>query len=151
MVKESILKRLLGAATVAGMAGSVLPAQAGSTGNGAAFLDAQFREPWCVVARGKLPRLLMPEATHLVHYHYVDEGSCLTRTEYGRDGAALSAGDVVVFPHGDSHLLGSDLQLAPHSIADMIRPPRRGEVTRVQHGGDGAKTRLVCGFLACDQ
>ena len=51
--------------------------------NGAAFLDAQFREPWCVVARGRLPRLLMPEATHLVHYHYVDEGSCLTRTEDG--------------------------------------------------------------------
>ena len=118
--------------------------------NGAAFLDAQFREPWCVVARGRLPRLLMPEATHLVHYHYVDEGSCLTRTEDGRDEASLSAGDVVVFPHGDSHLLGTDLQLAAHSIADMIRPPRRGEVARVQHGGDGAKTRLICGFLACD-
>src|SRR5437764_487967 len=25
--------------------------------NGAAFLDAEFREPWCVVARGRLPRL----------------------------------------------------------------------------------------------
>ena len=36
MVKESILKGLLGVATVVGMAGNVLPAQAGSTGNGTA-------------------------------------------------------------------------------------------------------------------
>jgi AraC family transcriptional regulator, alkane utilization regulator len=118
--------------------------------NGAAFLDAEFREPWCVVARGRLARMLMPEATHFIHYHYVAEGPCLTRTEDGRAEAALSAGDVVVFPYGDSHVVGTDLQLAPRSIADIIRPPGRSEVARVRYGGDGAKTRLICGFLACD-
>jgi AraC-like DNA-binding protein len=118
--------------------------------NGAAFLDAEFYEPWCVVARGRLPRLLMPEATHFIHYHYVAEGSCLTRTEDGRAETALAAGDIVVFPYGDSHVVGTDLQLAPRSVADIIRPPGRGEVARVQYGGDGAKTHLVCGFLACD-
>ena len=123
--------------------------------NGAAFLDAEFSEPWCVVARGRLCRLLMPEATHFIHYHYVAEGSCLTRTEGGRAETALAPGDVVVFPYGDDHVVGSDLRLTPGSIADIIRPPGRGEVARVQYGGDvsggnGAKTRLICGFLACD-
>jgi AraC family transcriptional regulator, alkane utilization regulator len=118
--------------------------------NGAVFLDAEFREPWCVAARGRLCRLLMPEATHFIHYHYVAEGSCLIRTEDGAAEAALVAGDVVVFPHGDDHLVGSDLRLAPGSIADIIRPPGRGEVARVQYGGGGAKARLICGFLACD-
>jgi AraC family transcriptional regulator, alkane utilization regulator len=118
--------------------------------NGAAFLDAEFREPWCVVARGRFCRMLMPEASHFIHYHYVVEGSCRIRTEDGRAETALAAGDVVVFPNGDDHILGSDLGLAPGSIADVIRPPARGEVARVQYGGDGAKTRLVCGFLACD-
>ena len=118
--------------------------------NGAAFLDAEFREPWCVVARGRLCRLLMPDAIHFIHYHYVAEGSCRIRTEDGRAETALAAGDVVVFPNGDNHILGSDLQLTPGSIADIIRPPARGEVARVQYGGDGARSRLVCGFLACD-
>jgi AraC-like DNA-binding protein len=118
--------------------------------NGAAFLDAEFREPWCVVARGRVCRMLMPAAGHFIHYHYVAEGSCRIRTEDGRAEAALTAGDVVVFPHGDDHIVGSDLRLAPISVADIIRPPGRGEVARVQYGGDGAKTRIVCGFLACD-
>src|SRR5947199_5802833 len=73
--------------------------------NGAAFLDAEFSEPWCVVARGRLCRALMPEATHFIHYHYVAEGSCLTRTEDGRAETTLAAGDVVVFPHGGDHLV----------------------------------------------
>ena len=118
--------------------------------NGAAFLDAEFREPWCVVARGKFARVLMPEAEHFIHYHFVVEGSCATRTEDGRAATALEAGDVVVFPQGDAHVVGSDLQLAARSLAEIMRPPGRGEIALVRYGGDGEKTRLVCGFLACD-
>ena len=47
--------------------------------------------------------MLMPEATHFIHYHFVAEGACLIRTEDGRAEAALSAGDVVVFRGDQRH------------------------------------------------
>jgi AraC-like DNA-binding protein len=116
---------------------------------GAVFLDAEFGEPWCIAAQGKMARLLMPAAEHFIHYHYVVEGGCCAQVDKP-DGMRLEAGDVVVFPHGDPHIMGSDLSLAPVALGNLLAPPKRGEVARVRHGGDGATTRLVCGFLACD-
>lgn len=116
---------------------------------GGVFLDAEFGEPWCIAARGKFQRFLMPEAQHLVHFHFIAEGRCSARTGAGPE-IKLETGDVVVLPHGDELLIGSNLDLAPGSLADVIAPPRRGEVLVVRYGGDGTKARMVCGFLACD-
>jgi AraC-like DNA-binding protein len=33
---------------------------------------------------------------------------------------------------------------------DIIQPPKDGGLFSIHHGGDGARTRLVCGFLGCD-
>jgi AraC family transcriptional regulator, alkane utilization regulator len=117
---------------------------------GAVFLDAEFRAPWCVVARGKFARLLMPSAEHFVHYHYILEGRCEARVEGQESRTALAAGDVVVFPHGDAHVMASDLHLEPRSLAEIVKPPDRGEVALVQYGANGEMTRVVCGFLGCD-
>jgi AraC family transcriptional regulator, alkane utilization regulator len=116
---------------------------------GAVFLSAEFRAPWCIAARGKVARLLMPEAEHFIHYHYVVDGRFQASLK-GADEVALEAGDVLVFPHGDPHLMGSSLHLAPLPLADMIVPPKPGEVASVRHGGDGEPARIICGFLACD-
>ena len=57
---------------------------------------------------------------------------------------------MVLFPRNDLHLLGSDLDLPPVMASDIIQPPRDGGLFSIHHGGDGARTRLVCGFLGCD-
>ena len=33
---------------------------------------------------------------------------------------------------------------------DIIQPPKDGGLYSIHHGGDGARTRLICGFLGCD-
>jgi AraC family transcriptional regulator, alkane utilization regulator len=116
--------------------------------SGAVFLDAEFRDPWCILVRGLLLRQLVPSAEHLISYHYIAEGRCQTKV----DGEALDleAGDVVAFPHGDPHVMGSALQLAPVPMAEVLRTLKRGELRFVRHGGAGQATRVVCGFLACD-
>ena len=40
--------------------------------------------------------------------------------------------------------------LAPVPGSDIIRPPRDGGLYTIHHGGDGRRTRLICGYLGCD-
>jgi len=115
---------------------------------GATFLDAEFRDPWCIVVCEMLQRRLVPAAEHFISYHYIADGRC--QTKVGGELTVLEAGDVVAYPHGDMHIMGSALHLAPAPMAEMLETVKRGEVTFVRHGGAGEATRAVCGFLACD-
>jgi hypothetical protein len=117
---------------------------------GAVFLDAEFREPWNIAARGVMARLLMPEAGHFIHYHYIVEGRCRAQVD-GETALDLQAGEVVVFPLGDPHVLGSHLHPAAFPLSKMLFPPQQGGVAVIQYGGNGGSTRIVCGFLACDR
>jgi AraC-like DNA-binding protein len=46
--------------------------------------------------------------------------------------------------------MGSDLGLPPVMGRDVIRPPGEGGLFSIRHGGDGARTSLVCGLLGYD-
>jgi hypothetical protein len=45
--------------------------------------------------------------------------------------------------------MGSDLSLPPVPGSDIIHPPKDGGLFSIHHGGDGARTLMVCGFLGC--
>jgi len=121
---------------------------------GGVFLHAEFFEPWCMAARVGpehcTPALGRP-ASHLILYHYVVEGELRVRVG-GESGAdlVLRAGDVVLLPRNDVHLVGSDLTLPPVAGIDIIQPPRDGGLFTIHHGGSGRRTRMICGFLGCD-
>jgi AraC-like DNA-binding protein len=120
---------------------------------GGVFLHAEFSAPWCVAGR------LSPEhcapalgpASHLIIYHYVIEGSFRIRVE-GEDGKELvvEAGEIVLLPRNDLHLIGSDLSVPPVVGSDIIHPPKDGGLSSIHHGGAGERTRMICGFLGCN-
>jgi AraC-like DNA-binding protein len=122
---------------------------------GAVFIDACFAAPWCVRSSYGInnadPRL--PEGSHVVFFHLVTEGECLVRLDSGGELVRARAGDLIVFPHDDQHLLGSDLGLLPVASADTIRGDARDgmQLTKVRPGGEGAATSCVCGFVACSR
>jgi AraC-like DNA-binding protein len=62
----------------------------------------------------------------------------------------LGAGDVVLLPRNDLHLVGSDLTLSPVAGSDIIQPPKDGGLFSIHHGGSGRRTRMICGFLGCN-
>jgi AraC-like DNA-binding protein len=62
----------------------------------------------------------------------------------------LGAGDVVLLPRNDLHLVGSDLTLPPVAGSDIIQPPKDGGLFTIHHGGSGKRTRMICGFLGHD-
>ena len=70
---------------------------------GALFLNAEFREPWCVNApRGSdFAPILCPGAPELAIVHLVLEGRCWIRLP-GGEAVALEAGDVATLPRGDA-------------------------------------------------
>ena len=120
---------------------------------GGVFLHADFFAPWCMAARVG-PEHCAPvlgRASHLILYHYVVEGELRIRID-GEDGEGLvlGAGDVVLLPRNDLHLVGSDLTLPPVAGSDIIQPPRDGGLFSIHHGGSGGRTRMICGFLGCD-
>jgi AraC-like DNA-binding protein len=45
--------------------------------------------------------------------------------------------------------MGSDLRLPPVAGRDIIQPPKDGGLFSIHHGGDGRRTRMVCGYLGC--
>ena len=75
---------------------------------GALFFSADFSAPWAFAtpASKALASALSPGAPHLVVYHLVIDGAARATLPGGRS-LPLGPGDVVVFPHGDSHELSS--------------------------------------------
>lgn len=86
--------------------------------------------------------------TGVVPFHIVAEGACWLKME-GQD-ALLEEGDIVAFPFGTGHQLGSGRGgrlVTP--MGDL--PPKPWRQLPVLHYGDEeSRTRLLCGFLQCD-
>jgi AraC-like DNA-binding protein len=119
---------------------------------GGVFLHAEFFAPWCIAARVG-PEHCSPAlgpVSDLILYHYVIEGEFHIRVEGGdSEGLVIGAGEVVLLPRNDLHLIGSDLSLPPVAGSDIIHPPKDGGLFSIHHGGAGERTRMICGFLGC--
>ena len=121
---------------------------------GAAFLDAKFSAPWCAIvpADSALCSAYLPPAECIVSFHLVTEGRCWAMLPDDRGGALqIDAGDVIVVPRGETHIIGSSTDLAPEVLAPLLAnqvATRPGEVITLEYGGGEAVTHMVCGFLA---
>src|SRR5262245_23740957 len=75
---------------------------------GAVFFDIHAAEPWVAEtpAGDAIVGAMFPGAEHLVSYHVITHGSCWAGA-LGEPPVQLSAGDVIVFPHGDPHVMSS--------------------------------------------
>ena len=117
---------------------------------GGVFLHAEFTAPWCIAVRmaaADCAPALGP-ATHLVLFHYVVEGEFRLRLD-GEEAMSLGPGEIVLLPRNDPHLMGTDLNLPPVVGREIIQAPRDGGLATIRHGGTGAPTRMVCGFVGC--
>ena len=114
--------------------------------------QAHLAEP---IAQALVAKTLMPEADHFIPYHLLVEGTCYARLLDG-EFVELSAGDLVMFPAGDRHVLATasdaSLRLAPTEITgESLSYLKRNEIVPFKSGDKGSATRIVCGYLACDK
>lgn len=124
---------------------------------GAVFLDARFSAPWCLTSEQNeaLCSAYLPPSDRVVSFHFITAGKCWAMLPDDPAGAIdLSAGDILVVPQGEAHIMGSarDLQPVPAAalLADKVEASA-GEVMTLVHGGGGEQTQIVCGFLAVQE
>lgn len=118
--------------------------------NGAYFYLVEASAPWsvrAVAARELVPRVL-PEAEHLISYHILLSGRCWGGLD-GESQVEMKPGDVIVFPHGDAHLMSSEEGLGARATRDQSTPNRYPETVLLGPDPD-RDTTFVCGFLGCD-
>lgn len=127
--------------------------------SGAVFYEVEAQAPWVAAAAPALeqaPRV-MPGFGHVMEYHVVSRGRCwVALADEPGSPQALGPGSVVVFPHGDAHVLSSDPACRPGPGQGVVRHSLQGEALPFFLGegpGDDSATnaRLVCGFLGCDR
>lgn len=119
--------------------------------DGAFFFAVEAAEPWSVealAARELSPRI-MPAAEHLISYHILTEGRCYGGL-IGEDQVELVPGDVIVFPHGDAHVMSSGRGVRVRPEIHTSSPARYPHTVLL--GDEGPRvTSFVCGFLGCDR
>lgn len=129
--------------------------------SGAVYLNGDFTAPWCVVGQVSpaMCATFLPRAERVVSYHLILEGSCWAAlTDDPASAIRVDAGELLVVPQGEAHLMGSSLELTPTPSDEMVSrylATSPGDVMRLSVGAEGAsqeagRTRIVCGFLACD-
>jgi AraC-like DNA-binding protein len=120
---------------------------------GAVFFAIDASAPWVAETAGArfvAPRL-MPGVEHVVEYHLISAGSCWAGL-IDEPALRLEAGDIIVFPQGDAHVVSStpgmrgDPNSEAHRLAEFGPLPVS---VSIQGGGD-ERAQLICGFLGCD-
>ena len=119
--------------------------------DGAYFYAVEAAGPWSVetVAARELSPRIMPAAEHLISYHIITGGRCYGGV-IGEEQVELVPGDVIVFPHGDAHVMSSGRGLRVGQ--DVLRTAQTQYPFTVFLGDQGLPgASLVCGFLGCDR
>jgi AraC-like DNA-binding protein len=120
---------------------------------GAIFYNAEFTSPWgfrspptCEVASflGKGPK-------HVILYHLLTQGRARGEVENSTHRVDLVPGDIVVFPHGDAHVLsnGSPARIVDNS--QYLKEVFAQGMAVARDGGGGESTFFVCGYMECDR
>lgn len=131
---------------------------------GALFFYVEGIHPWVAEApqsREIIPAIL-PGVDHLMEFHVVASGACWAAIA-GQEPIRLHEGDMVIFPHGDAHVVSSAPGMRgdrpDHGIFFAPKPPQlpfsigleqQGGTTALLDGGGREQSTVVCGFLGCD-
>ncbi len=114
---------------------------------GAIFFRSELTEPFAFESTPlALADSLHPGAERLILFHIVAYGSCWVSVANG-DRYRAGEGDVIVLPYADEYTIGGDAPAECVSILTLVDAPPWDVMPLIRHGGGGARTDLVCGYL----
>jgi len=131
---------------------------------GAVFFYVSCRDEWSAQApaASEIAEAVLPGCEHVMEYHMLAKGNGWAAIA-GEEPVRLFAGDIVMFPHGDSHVMSSAPGVPPiRQTAEWVFARRNDPkplAVSYHHGVveagspmpvDHAETIFVCGFLGCD-
>jgi AraC-like DNA-binding protein len=117
------------------------------------YFDFELSSPWVAEAPAscEIAANVMPGAQRVIEYHLIARGACWGNV-VGEPPLRLNAGDLVVFPQGDRHVLSSErgLRAAP-DMSLYVRPTTPLPLVYERGGGGSDGARVICCFLGCDE
>lgn len=139
---------------------------------GAVFYDVRPGAAWVAATppASAIADQVMPGAEHVIEFHAILRGSCWGGVT-DQPPVRLEAGDVIVFPQGDAHVLSSapglraepemriydlDRNDRPFTLFPGADSPSEGAApgatgtSETPHAETPPGMQLVCGFLGCD-
>jgi AraC-like DNA-binding protein len=129
---------------------------------GALYFRVSGTREWVAEApaSSEIAAAVMPGSEHVMEFHVVVSGACWGAA-IGDEPKPLRCGDIILFPHGDAHVISSAPGMrAPPDPAGYFERQRQPkpftlhlDAREVRSGvvasGPGVTT-LICGFLGCD-
>jgi AraC-like DNA-binding protein len=118
---------------------------------GGVFLEASFTAPWCISSRLSPDdcRPHLANTASVICFHYVISGRMHIALD-GEEPLNVGGNTIVLVPRNDAHLLASGPGLPPVDSHMLIRTAPNGSLSSIEHGGGGAATRIVCGFVGSE-
>lgn len=120
--------------------------------DGALFYNGEFSAPWCAHEPDSrtMASYLSTTSKHVIIFHLLTEGRGYARVTGDNRLVPLTAGDIVVFPHGDAHIMGNGSPVAPMDNAGELKRVLSERLTVSRGGGGGALTKIICGYMTCE-
>jgi AraC-like DNA-binding protein len=120
--------------------------------DGAMFYNAEFSAPWCnrSPASSVVAPYLASESRHVIIYHLLTEGRGYAYVEGDERRVKLDAGDIVIFPHGDPHVMGNGSPVKPFDNELELQRIMSNGLNALRAGGGGEVTKYICGYMICD-
>jgi AraC-like DNA-binding protein len=119
--------------------------------SGSVFLRGEFSEPWAFASpeASACAAMLGHGPGSLILFHVVVEGRCGVSLTRG-DAAELGAGEVVMLPYADPHVMGWPRGAEPVPLLGVLPPQPWTQMPTVRMGAGSVQTRVLCGYLRCE-
>jgi AraC-like DNA-binding protein len=117
----------------------------------AMLVRAEFAAPWALesMAPDECASLFATGGGRVLLFHVLVEGRCLIRLERG-EPVAVEAGEAIVLPYGDRHVISDSLETPAVPVLDLLPPLPWASAPTLRLGGKGMQTRILCGYLECE-
>jgi AraC-like DNA-binding protein len=129
---------------------------------GALYYHVSGSRHWVAEAPAarEIAAAVLPNTEHVMEYHALIRGACWGGIA-GEAPVRVETGDVILFPHGDAHVLSSEPDMrAPVDSSSYIERRQEqlpfslhlgaAEVPLGMASDERSDATLVCGFLGCD-
>jgi len=114
--------------------------------NGSVFLNSRFTAPFGVVTPDRYAAdVPMARMRHISIFHLIASGCCTVETSSG-ERREVKAGDILLMPFAEQHRIWNGDVAAMVPAPSLFQQPVEG-IWTIQHGGGGAETRIVCGYI----